>query len=168
MNQSSFDPRTRSGPGRTDLRAPRRSGLPAALAGRPRRRRGPRGLADTAADPATVAAPVDTVARIRQFENSVPGREHPSAVRIITLDPWPTGSPRPWPARSLRSAAGRHAVPGQRVRRGDRGQRQRGDADLRFGGHLHHRALGPGRRQARLRRARRGQPGRPRVRGWPA
>jgi len=36
-------------------------------------------LADTGADPAAVAAAIDTVAGIRQFENSVPGARAPLA-----------------------------------------------------------------------------------------
>ena len=34
-------------------------------------------LADTGADPAAVAAAIDTVAGVRQFENSVPGARAP-------------------------------------------------------------------------------------------
>ena len=109
MNQPSLDPRTPVVVGRrTGLRAPREPGY---------RQRSPvdlaadaaaEALADTGAEPATVAAAIDTVAGVRQFENSASaGRGHPWAVRITTPDPWPAGSARARPARSWKSAAGR-------------------------------------------------------------
>ena len=72
------------------------------------------------------------------------------------------GQPGPGRAGSHRRPGA--AAPGQRDRRRDRRRRQRGDADLRVGGHLHHRALREGRGPARLHRAPRRQPGRPRLR----
>jgi acetyl-CoA C-acetyltransferase len=75
-------------------------------------------LADTGADPAAVAAAIDTVAGVRQFENSVPGARAPLgrsdnyprsvAGRINTPSQKPSGGPGARPAvtgLSARTAA---------------------------------------------------------------
>ncbi|MFD2396248.1 hypothetical protein ACFSVJ_04440 [Prauserella oleivorans] len=55
-------------------------------------------LADTGADPDAVAAAVDTVAGVRQFEISTPARSHRWAA--------PTTTPAPWRAASGRTRGG--------------------------------------------------------------
>ena len=73
--------------------APRRARLPAPLARGPGRRRGPRGHPRHGRrTPAAVAAAVDTVAGVRQFENSSPVPARRSAARTTTRGPWPAAS----------------------------------------------------------------------------
>ena len=102
-------------------------------------------LADTGADPAAVAAAIDTVAGIRQFENSLPRARAP----LGRSDNYPrsvAGRIAASPARAVLEVSGGQA-PQHLVNEFAAviaRRRQRGDADLRVGGHLHHRALRPG------------------------
>ena len=103
-------------------------------------------LADTGADPAAVAAAIDTVVGVRQFENSVPGARAP----LGRSDNYPrsvAGRIAASPARAVLEVSGGQA-PQHLVNEFAAviaGGGSRGDADLRVGGHLHHRALCPGR-----------------------
>ena len=124
-----------------------------------------RALDDTGADPAAVAAAIDTVGGVRQFETSTPmavaplGRadNFPRAVAArIGADPRPR---HPRGGRRPGAPAPRH-----RARRFDRGRRDRGRARLRGRGDLHRAQLRQGRGQARLDRDGRRQPRRPRLR----
>ena len=70
-------PYPRRGRGRAGLGAPRHAGLPGPLAGGPGRRRGPGGADRQRGGPGVVAAAIDTVAGVRQFENSFPRARAP-------------------------------------------------------------------------------------------